>query len=902
MTGDSLHKAGPGTLRIRGTGDNPGELSAGDGTVVLDQQPDASGRRQAFSVIDIVSGRPTLILTSADQINPETLNFGFRGGRLDLSGHDITFHRINAVDDGARIVSHSGSQVTVAVTGMSWSQWLAGNGGYKTWSYSKTGTPGNLYVYDNPWSHRREYFQLKTARYSYFPTDGTSNDNWTFLGTTAPDALDRQRFADAARSTVFPGRFGEDDPQQPNQGMNVAWRPESTGAVLAVTGGTVLNGSLNVSGGVLLLSGYPVLHANNVTLPEDWRVSAFRATGTDVAPGSTFQVGEYATFDTYGITAWGGSHVVFGYNDSPDAAERLWRCTLDDGNGASTCSQPQRSAQELALLPRSRVSASVVLAQDAQLSVGQALWSGRLASYPTAVTTLWPGAVWQVTGDSHAGLLRAKPESTVDLAVATQGRWVPKVLSVHELEATGLTVGLGADPATLRADRLDVADRATGGGNILQVSFLSALPGNISPGGSLILATAPAGTAADYFRLIPVTQGFTLWRADLRSQESGGRRSWAVAPVRPATRTLMLRTLRMVLPAQTTGTDGGAVQLPAGYAFTAGSPAPPPASAGLPATSGEPAASQDGTVTAFAPSLPLTWFTPEENSQLTQATRRQLALRESVSNRLAEVDARRPLDLMLSGAPSGVWTTLDGGRTAGGGRKGTLTTLALGADTGEGGLRYGVSASLVQARSDRDGTLPARAKAGSAGAWVSVQADSGMFADAGLQIQRLNQTFSPDPSLATGPGEMNITGVTGRLRTGYRWQSPDGLTTIAPWAGAWGGVSGGARLTGQDAAVSQQSGNTLWYGAGAEVRHQWRPALAMTAGVSSLWRGTAPGVTLEDNAAVRRYGALSDRQRSVHLGLEGELSAGVNARLSVARRDEGTVRETTALAGLQWSF
>ncbi|MEN1670572.1 S6 family peptidase, partial [Pseudomonas aeruginosa] len=34
VTGDSLHKLGTGTLKINGTGVNPGSLSVGDGTVI----------------------------------------------------------------------------------------------------------------------------------------------------------------------------------------------------------------------------------------------------------------------------------------------------------------------------------------------------------------------------------------------------------------------------------------------------------------------------------------------------------------------------------------------------------------------------------------------------------------------------------------------------------------------------------------------------------------------------------------------------------------------------------------------------------------------------------------------------------------------------------------------------
>lgn len=79
VSGDSLHKIGTGILLVQGSGINAGALNVGDGTVILDQQADASGKKQAFSTIDIASGRPTVVLTDAGQIDPNNIYFGYRG-------------------------------------------------------------------------------------------------------------------------------------------------------------------------------------------------------------------------------------------------------------------------------------------------------------------------------------------------------------------------------------------------------------------------------------------------------------------------------------------------------------------------------------------------------------------------------------------------------------------------------------------------------------------------------------------------------------------------------------------------------------------------------------------------------------------------------------------------------
>ena len=105
--GDRLSKIGQGTLLVNGKGENLGDISVGDGLVVLNQQADEQNKKQAFNQLGIVSGRPTVKLESDDQVNPNNIYFGFRGGRLDLNGNALTFNRIQNTDEGAQIVNHN---------------------------------------------------------------------------------------------------------------------------------------------------------------------------------------------------------------------------------------------------------------------------------------------------------------------------------------------------------------------------------------------------------------------------------------------------------------------------------------------------------------------------------------------------------------------------------------------------------------------------------------------------------------------------------------------------------------------------------------------------------------------------------------------------------------------------
>ena len=116
--GDRLSKIGLGTLLVNGKGKNLGSLSVGNGLVVLDQQADEAGQKQAFKEVGIVSGRATVKLNSENQVDPNNIYFGFRGGRLDLNGHSLTFERIQNIDEGAMLVNHNATQAAnITITG-----------------------------------------------------------------------------------------------------------------------------------------------------------------------------------------------------------------------------------------------------------------------------------------------------------------------------------------------------------------------------------------------------------------------------------------------------------------------------------------------------------------------------------------------------------------------------------------------------------------------------------------------------------------------------------------------------------------------------------------------------------------------------------------------------------------
>lgn len=155
--GDRLSKLGTGTLLINGKGKNLGDISVGDGTVILDQKAE-NGQQQAFNQVGITSGRGTVVLANDKQVNPNNIYFGFRGGRLDLNGNALSFNYIQNADDGAKIVNHNRNQTASITIGkdlteneLEWVNWG-----------KKPETALGVYEYVNTHrNNRTDYFRLK---------------------------------------------------------------------------------------------------------------------------------------------------------------------------------------------------------------------------------------------------------------------------------------------------------------------------------------------------------------------------------------------------------------------------------------------------------------------------------------------------------------------------------------------------------------------------------------------------------------------------------------------------------------------------------------------------------------------------------------------------------------------
>lgn len=423
--GDRLAKIGKGTLEVNGTGVNQGQLKVGDGTVILNQQADADKKVQAFSQAGIVSGRGTLVLNSSNQINPDNLYFGFRGGRLDANGNDLTFEHIRNVDEGARIVNHNtGHTSTITLTGKSLItdpktisiHYIQNNDddddGYYYYRPRKPIPQGKDLYFKN-----YRYYALKSGGSvnAPMPENGqTENNDWVFMGYKQEEAQkNAMNHKNNQRISGFSGFFGEENGKGHNGALNLNFNGKSAQNRFLLTGGTNLNGKISVTQGNVLLSGRPTPHArdfvnkssaqkdahfsknNEVVFEDDWINRTFKATEITVNQSASFSSGRNVSNITANITATDNAKVNLGYKNGDEV------CVRSDYTGYVTCNTGNLSDKALNSFGATQINGNVNLNQNAALVLGKAALWGQIQGQGNSRVSLNQHSKWHLTGDSQ---------------------------------------------------------------------------------------------------------------------------------------------------------------------------------------------------------------------------------------------------------------------------------------------------------------------------------------------------------------------------------------------------------------------------------------------------------------------------------------------------------------------
>lgn len=482
---DRLAKIGKGTLIVEGKGENKGLLKVGDGTVILKQQADANNKVKAFSQVGIVSGRSTVVLNDDKQVDPNSIYFGFRGGRLDLNGNSLKFDHIRNIDEGARLVNHNTSKSsTVTITGDN----LITDPNTVSIYYVKPRDEDAPYytfrqiqygyqLYFN--EENRTYYALKKGASirSEFPQNrGESNDSWLYMGTEKLDAQKNvMNHINNERMNGFNGYFGEEENKADQNGkLNVTFSGKTDQNRFLLTGGTNLNGDLKVEKGTLFLSGRPTPHArdiagisstnkdphfaenNEVVVEDDWINRNFKATNINVTNNATLYSGRNVANITSNITASNNAKVHIGYK----AGDTV--CVRSDYTGYVTCHNGNLSEKALNSFNATNVSGNVNLSGNANFVLGKANLFGTIQSRGNSQVRLTENSHWHLTGDSNVNQLNLDKghihlNNVSDATKATKYH----TLNISNLSGNGSFYYL-TDLSNKQGDKVIVTQSATG--------------------------------------------------------------------------------------------------------------------------------------------------------------------------------------------------------------------------------------------------------------------------------------------------------------------------------------------------------------------------------------------------------------------------------------------------------
>ena len=494
--GDRLSKLGTGTLLVNGKGKNLGDISVGDGTVILDQKAE-NDQQQAFNQVGITSGRGTVVLANDKQVNPNKIYFGFRGGRLDLNGNALSFSYIQNADDGAKIVNHNRNQTASITIGKD----LAENElEWVNWS-KKPQTVFGIYEYVNTHrNNRTDYFRLKPNGNpnQYFPVDQNSSNDWEFLSSNKAEAI--QKIYSLA---TFSGTLGETDSSRPNGGLNVTFNPSNSNNLLLLNGGANLNGSLNVEKGSVVLSGVPVTHAydylrnKEVVRENEWTDRQFTAREFNVTGNAKLENGRNVSQLNGNFNAKDQGQIKLGFVQGESK-----NCMRSTHTGETKCENNAVLSQSVFnQLPTTKVTGNVNLQNQSQLQLGKAHLVGRINADEQTQVTLKPESQWTLTGNSNVGnLALSNSLITLNQRYDEIGNNHKGNIDFNELTINGNLTGTGSfrfltNVAERRGDHIIVNGLANGAFQ-LSLKNTGAEPNEISPL-SLVKLNNPGQNNAD---------------------------------------------------------------------------------------------------------------------------------------------------------------------------------------------------------------------------------------------------------------------------------------------------------------------------------------------------------------------------------------------------------------------
>ncbi|EFI6621971.1 autotransporter outer membrane beta-barrel domain-containing protein [Escherichia coli] len=884
VKGDNLHKIGEGTLTVQGTGINEGGLKVGDGKVVLNQQADNKGQVQAFSSVNIASGRPTVVLTDERQVNPDTVSWGYRGGTLDVNGNSLTFHQLKAADYGAVLANNADKRATITLDYALRADKVALNG----WSESRKGTAGNLYKYNNPYTNTTDYFILKQSTYGYFPTDQSSNATWEFVGHSQGDAqkLVADRFN--AAGYLFHGQLKDN--------LNVDNRlPEGVTGALVMDGSADISGTFTQENGRLTLQGHPVIHAYNtqsvadklaasgdhsvLTQPtsfsqEDWENRSFTFDRLSLK-NTDFGLGRNATLNT----------MLEATDSTVTLGDRRVFIDKNDGNGTAFALE-EGTSEAVKDADRSVFNGSAVLNGKTTLDIMNATFNGDISGHVGSHVELSRRSHWNMTKSSTLDSFRSKGGT---LSFVTDN-WSPKTLTVNTLHASSMNIAMGVSTADNTGDRIDILNKATGGHNTLDLSSL--FDQTVTLKNDLTLASAPVGTSHGYFSFASLNRGFTVYTPDTQVQEKDGRVYWQLKSHAGTTESQVSTdvsddvtdTTSPVAPdTGSTGSTEADGIVSEGNNSNGVSPSP------------DSPAENAGTMVNGS-----TLFKGADNTSLLKKARAMFAAREFI---LSDSADRWTQVVDNSDADGGAWAMT--GYSHGGYDDFSLNQSGLNVgfrQSAAGNAWWGMGAEFYRGHSSTDDYRDDFSLWG-----VHVLAGKsfagGLFVDGMAGYRELSEDYSIQGELSDLSGRAKSHILTAGIRGGWKMHAAPLDMSITPTVSLNGARVDGNRLQGRERSVELHDGDALWLKAGVEAE-KVSGNMTLKAGI---WRNITlndmPGMTLRDDWKARHYDAEKADRYTVSFGINGKLTEKLSVQAKVNSSFDGYFKtDAEGILGIRYDF
>ena len=822
---------------------------------------------QAFSSVNIASGRPTVVLTDERQVNPDTVSWGYRGGTLDVNGNSLTFHQLKAADYGAVLANNADKRATITLDYALRADKVALNG----WSESRKGTAGNLYKYNNPYTNTTDYFILKQSTYGYFPTDQSSNATWEFVGHSQGDAqkLVADRFN--AAGYLFHGQL--------KGNLNVDNRlPEGVTGALVMDGSADISGTFTQENGRLTLQGHPVIHAYNtqsvadklaasgdhsvLTQPtsfsqEDWENRSFTFDRLSLK-NTDFGLGRNATLNT----------MLEATDSTVTLGDRRVFIDKNDGNGTAFTLE-EGTSEAVKDADRSVFNGSAVLNGKTTLDIMNATFNGDISGHAGSHVELSRRSHWNMTKSSTLDSFRSKGGT---LSFVTDN-WSPKTLTVNTLHASSMNIAMGVSTADNTGDRIDILNKATGGHNTLDLSSL--FDQTVTLKNDLTLASAPGGTSHGYFSFASLNRGFTVYTPDTQVQEKNNRVYWqlknnaglADSQVQPVSE----NEIRKIAE---DGDNGNHRADESGSAVSGQSPE----------------------VAVKGSSL----FKGADNTSLLKKARAMFAAREFI---LSDSADRWTQVVDNSDADGGAWAMT--GYSHGGYDDFSLNQSGLNVgfrQSAAGNAWWGMGAEFYRGHSSTDDYRDDFSLWG-----VHVLAGKscagGLFVDGMTGYRELSEDYTIQGELSDLSGRAKSHILTAGIRGGWKMHAAPLDMSITPTVSLNGARVDGNRLQGRERSVELHDGDALWLKAGVEAE-KVSGNMTLKAGI---WRNITlndmPGMTLRDDWKARHYDAEKADRYTVSFGINGKLTEKLSVQAKVNSSFDGYFKtDAEGILGIRYDF